>query len=89
MALAISPDAVRLATVEGLADISLVGDGSIQRPTRTESISGRPFPLREAAASRPWQAAAIVAHNLVAVLPGEIAAGNWERLRERVANVVE
>jgi Transposase DDE domain group 1 len=47
------------------------------------------LPLREAAANRAWQAAAVVAHNLVSMLAAEIAAGNRQRLRERVADAVE
>ncbi len=46
------------------------------------------LPLREAAASRAWQAAAVLAHNLVAMLAAEIAAGNRQRLHERVATAV-
>ena len=45
--------------------------------------------MREAAANRAWQAATVVAHNLVAMLAVEVAAGNRCRLRERVANAVE
>ncbi len=47
------------------------------------------LPLREAGANRGWQAAAVVAHNLVAMLAVEIAAGNRQRLHERVASAVE
>jgi hypothetical protein len=47
------------------------------------------LPMREAAANRAWQAATVVAHNLVAMLAQDVAAGNWERLRERVADAVE
>ena len=47
------------------------------------------LPMREAAANRAWQAAVVVAHNLVAMLALEVAAGNRRRLRERVASAVE
>ena len=45
--------------------------------------------MSEAAANRAWQAATVVAHNLVAMLAVEIAAGNRRRLRERLASAVE
>jgi hypothetical protein len=47
------------------------------------------LPMREAAANRAWQAATVVAHNLVAMLAVEVAAGNRRRLNERVASAVE
>jgi hypothetical protein len=47
------------------------------------------LPMREAAANRAWQAAIVVAHNLVAMLAVEVAAGNRRRLHERVADAVE
>ncbi|HET7875494.1 MAG TPA: transposase [Methylomirabilota bacterium] len=47
------------------------------------------LPMREAAANRAWQAATVVAHNLVATLAVEVAAGNQRRLRERVADAIE
>lgn len=47
------------------------------------------LPMREATANRAWQAATVVAHNLVAMLAVEVAAGNRRRLHERVANAVE
>lgn len=47
------------------------------------------LPMREAAANRAWQAATVVAHNLVAMLAVEVAAGNWLQLRERIAVAVE
>jgi hypothetical protein len=47
------------------------------------------LPMREAAANRAWQAATVVAHNLVAMLAVEVAAGNRHRLRERVADALE
>ena len=46
-------------------------------------------PTCEAAANRAWQAAVIVAHDLVAMLAVDVAAGNRRRLRERVATAVE
>ena len=45
--------------------------------------------MREAAANRAWQAATVVAHNLVAMLAVEVAAGNRRRLHERIADAVE
>jgi len=45
--------------------------------------------MREATASRAWQAAVVVAHNLVSMLAAEVAAGNGRRLYERVADAVE
>ena len=45
--------------------------------------------MREAAANRAWQAATVVAHNLVAMLAVEVVAGNRRRLHERVACGVE
>ena len=47
------------------------------------------LPMREAAANRAWQAATVVAHNLVAMLAVEVVAGNRRRLHERVACGVE
>jgi len=47
------------------------------------------LPMREAAANRAWQAATILAHNLIAMLAVEIAASNRQRLGERVASAVE
>ena len=47
------------------------------------------LPMREAAANRAWQAATVLAHNLIAMLAVEIAAGNRQRLGERVASAVE
>ncbi len=44
--------------------------------------------MREAAANRAWQATTVTAHNLVAMLAIEVAAGNRRRVRERVANAV-
>jgi hypothetical protein len=46
------------------------------------------LPMREAAANRAWQAAAVLAHNLVAMLAAQIAAANRQRLHERVATAV-
>ena len=46
------------------------------------------LPKREAAANRAWQAAVVVAHNLVSMLAVEVAAGNRQRLHERVATAV-
>lgn len=47
------------------------------------------LPMREAAANRAWQAAVVVAHNLVAMLAVEVAAGNRRRLHERVAGALD
>jgi hypothetical protein len=47
------------------------------------------LPMREAAANRAWQAATVVAHNLVSMLAVVAAAGNRHRLGERVADAVE
>jgi len=46
------------------------------------------LPVREVDANRAWQAAAVLAHNLVAMLAVEIAAGNRQRLVERIATAV-
>src|SRR5262249_5488731 len=54
-----------------------------------ERLRPDPPPMREAAANRAWKAATVVAHNLVAMLAQEVAAGNRHRLRERVADAVE
>lgn len=47
------------------------------------------LPMREATANRAWQAAVVVAHNLVSMLAAEVAPGNRRRLCERVADAVD